>query len=154
MSGTVWAATVDNITGTLRSPVRLTEQNHTPIFCKTSCFLFFFDFNFVINNKCTINTTKVHITTSTLCNLHCYMFRHFSYHPQFTTKALIKLHMFFKLQLLIQFIKMRCFIQAYVSFQIVIVEITFLSNYYVTTDCVCVCVCVCVNIYTHTHTHI
>jgi len=30
----------------------------------------------IINNKFTINNITVYITTASLCNLYCYMFRH------------------------------------------------------------------------------
>ena len=32
---------------------------------------------FIITNKCTINTITVYITRVSLCDLYCYMFRHF-----------------------------------------------------------------------------
>ena len=31
----------------------------------------------IITNRCTINTTTIHITAVCLCNVHCYMFRQF-----------------------------------------------------------------------------
>ena len=71
---------------------------------------------------------KLYITTVSMCNLYSYMFRHCCFIiREFTTNALLSYTRFFKLQLLIiQYIKLRWFTQAYVSFQIVVVEITIL----------------------------
>ena len=56
---------------------------------------------FIINNKCTINIIQVYITTGSLCNLYCCMFRHFRVIiRKFTTNALLSYILIFKLQLL------------------------------------------------------
>jgi hypothetical protein len=45
---------------------------------------------FIVTNKCTISTIIIYITTVSLCNLHCYMFRHCHVTiTQFTINALI-----------------------------------------------------------------
>jgi len=63
--------------------------------------------------------------------MYSYMFRHFRVTiGQFTAIALLSYITFFKLQLLIiQYTKLRCFTQACISSQIVVVKITILYNY-------------------------
>ena len=52
---------------------------------------------FIITNKWTINITKVHVTTFSLCILYWYMFRQFRVIRQFPTNVLLKLHICCKL---------------------------------------------------------
>ena len=51
------------------------------------CIFYYF---FTITNKSTINTITVYITTVSLCNIYCYMFRHFHVTiRQFTANVLL-----------------------------------------------------------------